>query len=272
MNENARGGISADALKLLAMLTMVVDHVGAVLFPRMLILRAVGRLAFPIYMWLLVEGFAHTSSRKRYMGRMAAFALLSEVPFDLALSGRLTFRWQNIYFTLLWALLLLAVLEKVLDAGTSLWEADSPAKTGFWQLIGRHRKAAGAFVLAGFMVLARLLHFDYGCSGPVLAAVFYLHFRTGSPPLLAGFLLFSLSNLCTPLLDGFYMGWERLAASPVIWANAWQTVWLECLGAFAVIFIGRYNGVRRWKRGRLLFYLFYPLHLLILYGVRIAVA
>ncbi len=270
-NENARGGISADTLKLIAMITMAVDHVGAVLFPRMLMLRAIGRLAFPIYMWLLVEGFAHTSSRKKYMGRMAIFALLSELPFDLALSGRLTWRWQNIYFSLLWALLLLMALEKVLDAGSSLHEADGGTGGGFGQFVGKHRLAAGLLVLTGFMIPARLLHFDYGCTGPVLAAMFYLYFRTGSPGLLAGFLLFSFSNLCTPLIDGFQKGWERLIASPAIWDNAWQTVCLECVGVFAILFIGRYNGVRKWKRGKLLFYLFYPLHLLLLYAVRLAI-
>lgn len=268
MKENVRDGISADALKLLAMLTMVIDHVGAVLFPRMLILRLIGRLAFPIYVWLLVEGFAHTSSRKRYMGRMAAFALLSEAPFDLALSGRLTLQWQNVYFSLFWSLVLLTALEWVADGGDG---KGGGRFEGFRMYAGRHRVVSGALLLACFMILARLLRFDYGCTAPVLTALFYLYFRTGRPELLLGFFVFSFSNFCTPLIDGLQKGGAWPTGNPGVWERAWRTVWIECFGAPAVFLIRRCNGVRRWKKGKLLFYFFYPLHLLILYAVRAAI-
>ena len=81
-------GISADALKWIALLTMLCDHAGAVLFAQYPVMRLIGRTAFPLFVWLLVEGFFHTSSRKKYLGRMAFFALVSELPFDLALYGR----------------------------------------------------------------------------------------------------------------------------------------------------------------------------------------
>ena len=66
---------------------MLIDHAGAVLFPQYEILRIVGRLAFPIYAYTLVEGLVHTHDVKKYMLRLGAFALISEIPFDLAFFG-----------------------------------------------------------------------------------------------------------------------------------------------------------------------------------------
>lgn len=269
-----RSGISADWLKIIAMITMVIDHVGAALLPEAEILRLIGRASFPIYVWLLVMGFVHTSSRKKYMLQMAVFALISEVPFDLAFSGRLTFEWQNIYFSLLWALLLMAVLEKVLDAADEKREAERQTAQRRRRKTGMESAALAAclaLILTAFMIPARFLHFDYGCTGPVLAAVFYLNYRIGKPPLLTGFLLFSFSNLCTPVVDGLLNGGIRdgVLLRAEIWNGALSTALTECCGAAAVPVIRQYNGVRRWKRGKLFFYLFYPVHLLILYGIRV---
>ena len=98
-------------LKLLAMLCMTVDHVGAVLFPGIPLLRWIGRLAMPVFCWGIGEGFRHTHSRKQYFGRLMGLALLSEVPFDLAFYGGICSGHQNVFFTLALGLLALWALE-----------------------------------------------------------------------------------------------------------------------------------------------------------------
>ena len=226
-------GISADALKWIALLTMLCDHAGAVLFAQYPVMRLIGRTAFPLFVWLLVEGFFHTSSRKKYLGRMAFFALVSELPFDLALYGRPDRQGQNVFFTLSISLVMLVFLKRAMDACQRKRQAGEKA---FLQTL------AAVGTVAAAMAAAELFCVDYGGSGPLLAALFYCYKRKGSPGLAVSFLIFCLS-----------MGL--------------LTAMVEIFGIVSVPLIARYNGKRTGRgRGRL-FYLFYPLHLLILYGI-----
>ena len=121
-------GISGSTLKIIAIVTMLIDHTGATVLRAILnqpnimdnlfnrdvwvsiysASRSIGRLAFPIFCFLLVEGFVHTRNVYKYAGRMFLFALISEIPFDIALKGNLYIpQKQNVYFTLLIGLLVL---------------------------------------------------------------------------------------------------------------------------------------------------------------------
>lgn len=239
-----KGSISCDLLKAIAMAAMVADHIGAVLFPSAIVLRLIGRIAFPLYVWLLVIGFAHTSNLRKYLFRLGVFALISEVPFDLAVSGEMTGQWQNIYFTLFLSLAMMAVLRVILDRG------------------GRYAVLAAVLTVAAAMLLSEGLHFDYGSTGPVLAAMFYLFWRNKRPGLAVGFLIFSFSGMLDPIWNA---GDPRSAA---VWSSALASSVIESCGLPAVLIIQRCNGRREQRRGKLFFYAFYPLHLLVLYGIR----
>lgn len=106
-------GLNSFQLKWIAIVTMLTDHVGAVLFPDEVVFRVIGRIAFPIFCYLLVEGFFYTRNVHRYMLRLGIFALLSEIPYDLAFYRKYLFlRSQNVFFTLLIGVGLLYILEK----------------------------------------------------------------------------------------------------------------------------------------------------------------
>ena len=118
--------LSGTALKRIACLSMLIDHIGAALLENGLfrqnavwqggvrldfVMRMAGRLAFPIYCFLLVEGFVHTHDFRKYALRMLGFALLSEFPFDWAFFSGVWWGHQNVYFTLLLGLLAMKALD-----------------------------------------------------------------------------------------------------------------------------------------------------------------
>lgn len=176
-----RFGISGCVLKYLAVILMAIDHIGAsilevyVLNIRMnapagtyfypwwdqilmvdRIIRYIGRLAFPIFCFLLVEGFLHTRDVKKYAVRLGLFALISEIPFDLALHASFwSPGWQNVYFTLLIGLLTIWFIRR---------EAHRPV-------------LCSVGILAG-VCLAELLHTDYGAVGVAAIVLLYLLYHS----------------------------------------------------------------------------------------------
>lgn len=238
-------GLNGFALKCLAMATMAIDHTGFVLFPQYLFLRVIGRLAFPIYCFLLAEGACRTKNRPRYALRLFLFALLSELPFNLIHDGRL---WnsdaQNVMFTLLFGLLASWCIE------LACWNAPGGA---FAQQAapgndGRHRASSGGVRLllwalgvvgaVSLVALAEWMRTDYGGIGVLFILIFY----------------------------GFY---GRRLLQPAAFAVADIVLFggLQSYAVAAVVPISLYNG-KRGPNVKYLFYFFYPAHLLALYVIR----
>ena len=150
--------LDGTALKLIAMASMVLDHVGDNFFPGQVWMRVLGRIAMPIFAFCISEGFAHTHDKTRYLMRMGIFALVSEVPFDLVTAGvPLEFSHQNIMATFFWAILGLMLFERIAGEGAP-----------------KSRRAAGYIMLAVFAMLSVLLGLDYNMLGCGLISVFYL--------------------------------------------------------------------------------------------------
>ena len=111
MGRNSKLQISSAGLHILAMGFMVCDHVWAMLFPAAEWLTCVGRMAFPIFAFMIAEGYRHTRNLKRYLLRMLIGALLAEIPFDLMYSGGVFYPFhQNVLWTFLLSLLLIFLL------------------------------------------------------------------------------------------------------------------------------------------------------------------
>lgn len=104
-------GLSQEGLKLIACAAMLLDHIGAVLLPGPG-LRIVGRIAFPIFCFLLVEGAAHTRSTKKYGWRLFLGAVLSELPYDFLFYGEPTWEHQSVMVTLLLGLIMIHWMRK----------------------------------------------------------------------------------------------------------------------------------------------------------------
>lgn len=197
MEKTERKGITGSVLKWIAVASMFLDHAAASLieegafslgsramslqdplFLLDLVLRAIGRLAFPIYCFLLAEGYRHTRDVRKYLLRLLAFGLVSEIPFDLVFKHRvLEFSYQNVYFTLLLGLLAIHIYQCVMAKGSRL---HIPALL-----------AAAPWVAAAF-----LLHTDYGAWGAgLILALHVLRDRPAWRNTAAALLLFGSSPL-----------------------------------------------------------------------------
>lgn len=130
---------------------MIIDHIGAFLFPQYLGFRIIGRIAFPIYTFLIAEGFCHTRDVRKYMLRLGAFALISEIPFDLAATGKaLEFTHQNVFFTLFLGVVLLYLYTS------------------------QYNKAARIGSIVLLLLAADFLRTDYGAWGVLMIFCFYI--------------------------------------------------------------------------------------------------
>lgn len=227
--------LSGSSLKLLALFSMLVDHCAAFLLKNfgwakeplfslsghdlstVSLMRMFGRIAFPLFAFLIVEGFIHTRDRKTYGQNLLIFALLSEIPYNLAVSGSIFCTKQNVMFTLLIGFLGLCAIEKF--------------RTDIKNL---------SISLLGLMVASYLFKADYGCFG-------------------YGFIIL------------LYLLREQKLLQAVVGCCVLPS---HLVGGLAFIPINLYNGERGFIKGvvgKYLCYAFYPVHLLVLYLVRLAI-
>lgn len=247
--EVRKKGISGSTIKIIAIVAMLIDHIGAVIIERMInqlgvnslntanlqelmqfitknggilliyfLMRAIGRIGFPIFCFLLVEGFLHTKNVTKYALRLLAFALISEIPFDLGFCGK-PFYWgyQNVFFTLFIGLLVMIAYRAIEGLKVNKF-----FKVAFYIL-----------ALAVGIIASMLLKTDYGTTygiGVICIMALYIFRKNKVHQIIAGCITF-------------------------LW---------EITAPLAFIPIGLYNG-RRGLSLKYFFYAFYPLHLFILY-------
>ncbi|MBQ3030386.1 MAG: conjugal transfer protein TraX [Agathobacter sp.] len=255
-------------LKMIALITMLVDHIAAVVIWRMYvasfsitgsmqlsdavgnkiivwvaqnqelvyniyeIMRYIGRMAFPIYCFLLVEGFLHTSSVAKYVLRLFMFALISEVPFDLAIAGQWwSLDYSNVFFTLGIGLVLIWILsyiEKFYEFWNEKHWDDFIGKLIYIVIAGFVSVFMGAFADI-------VLKTDYGMAGVFAIAVLFL---------------------LRQMREVAYVGAVMLLS--VMSSNT------EILALLMLIPLCRYDGTRGKTINKYAFYAFYPVHLFVL--------
>lgn len=244
-------GLTGSHLKWIAIITMFIDHIGAALleigvlqkvadavlagnsFDYVMadyhfwynfdtVLRAIGRIAFPIFCFLLVEGFLHTKNVKKYALRLGLFALISEIPFDLAFENRLLeFSYQNVFFTLLIGLLVLI--------GLKYFEETMPL----------HLSRLRFIVALTGILFAVFLRTDYDAFGIILIFLLYEFRHLPKLRCIAGaiLMLFSSTTGCLAfLLIWFYNG-ERGKQLPKYFFYVFYPAHLLLLFLTRIIFL-----------------------------------
>ena len=227
--------LSQEVLKLIACITMLIDHFGHAVVPYLPVpymeqlyyaCRIVGRIAFPIYCFLLCEGMRHTRNPQKYILRLAIGMLLSELPFDILFEGGISWEYQSVMVTLTLGAVMLLCMQKT------------------------EKKWLKLLLVIPFAVLAELSKCDYGAGGIATIAVFALFDRL------------SLQSAAL-----FLVNWQLLPSAAVMVFGI--VVIIQLFAVAAMIPIALYSGEKRThsKVVQWAFYLFYPLHLLVLWMI-----
>lgn len=214
-------------LKYIAIITMFIDHIGEFIFSDLygfdsmeyMICKIIGRIAFPIFAFLLVEGLKKTKNKKKYFFNLLIFALISEIPFDLAVSGKyIDFEQQNIFFTLLTNLTILYIIDKIKIKNVNI------------------KILFELFIVTFFSIVSFYFKFDYLFFAPWIIYTYYKFYGNKK-------ILFLVSEL------SFFFEFDSLVH-------------------IGNILIYLYNG-ERGKQNKYFFYLFYPIHIIIIYLIKI---
>ena len=228
-------GLSGNALKIIAIITMFIDHMGLLLFPQCMPLRVIGRLAFPIFSFMIAEGCLHTHNRARYLGRIFVLGAVCQLVSTIFGDESIRFH-QGILLTFSIAIAIIYSIDG-LKAAKRPWSESlfvvALLALGFI-LIGLPR----LFAEHGFK-------FDYGTLGALLpVALYYLRHRTARLIATAAFLA-GIACLNTPI---------------------------QFFSLLSLPLLALYTGkLGKWKL-KYLFYVFYPSHLVFLYLIAYLVA
>ena len=225
-------GLSGNMLKIIAAICMTIDHMGVILFPDVMLLRIIGRLAFPIFAFLIAEGCRHTKNKVRYFFVMALFAIVFQVFYTLFTADM----YLNIFFTLSFAILIIYSLQFFSDAIKS----KNVPKTIF-------SAASVILIIACVYITGRYFLIDYGFWGCMLPAFAYVVPASGS-------IFIKLLRIVL-----FAVGMFPLIGSVEISVQAYEF--------FALIPLLFYNGKRGKYNMKYFFYIFYPLHIVIIYAI-----
>lgn len=325
VSSNPKSGIPGSTLKIIAITVMFIDHFAAIILESLIlspkvhslnisynsvyntyfVMRLIGRLGFPIFCFLLVEGFSHTHNKLKYLRNLAIFALVSEIPFDLAFRGNwYDFGYQNVFFTLFLGLVALIVFDYFMA------KESMPNLMYYIGFLG--------YILAGFVAVSFLAKSDlignvlrgYAEAAGLESTIdSYVKFsfslaKLGTIAGLCFLAVFALINykwglkklgtvgLCLIALFVAYFAAEYLltdyAGGGVITIAAMYlfkkksnmkagiigcvilTIMqiIECTAFFMLIPLKKYNGQRGISL-KYFFYAFYPAHILILYFVNV---
>lgn len=242
--QKTKFNLSSAGLHILAMAFMLCDHLWATIIPGNDWMTCLGRLAFPLFAFMLVEGYFHTRNLKKYALRLLVFAVISEVPFNLMMvSSPVFFFHQNVIWTLLIGLWMIHLNEKA--KATGIMKVRLPV-------------AAGTLFLG--YVLGIVSFCDYNGAGVLMVLVFY--FFRGRTPLCIAAQLAGMYFINFEMLKGLSYQVELFGTTRFIPQQGFAIL--------AMIPILLYRGQKGYssKWFQYLCYWFYPAHMLLLWLIR----
>lgn len=221
-------GLNNNQLKIIAMISMLLDHIGLVFFPQIRVLRYIGRLAFPIFAYMIAEGCRYTKNRKRYLGMIAGMALVFQIVYFVFMNSL----YQGILVNFAFSIATIFTIESFI----------------------KNKKISNRILMLLFVCTVLFIYIclpgalkkygfniDYGIWGLILPILVYFTPNKWLRAVFCGIWLIIMS-----IVTAKTMQWWSLLTIP--------------------LFI-LYNEKRGGKNLKYVFYIFYPLHLVIIYGI-----
>lgn len=227
-------------LKIIAIISMLIDHLGDAWFKQTTVMNVIGRIAFPIFAFQISEGYIYTKNLKKYFFRLFIFALLSQIPFMLFRSTFTTDFALNIFFTLSFGLFTIFLYDKLINNSFSLMK-NIKIENFF-----KHFFAILCLLIIG--ILAEVAKFDYGFYGILIIFLFYV-FRNNKILMYVSFIIASIIRYAVII---YYDGYHYLY------------IFLIIFTILPLLLLHFYNG-KQGRKVKYFMYIFYPIHLLILY-------
>ena len=225
--------MSAFDIKIIAISAMVIDHIGLFFFPNLILLRVIGRLAFPLFAFLIANGAYHTHDINKYMQRIIIFALISQVPFTLANNQINTPFYLNVLFTLSLGLFAIKIIRRT------------------------ENKRVWIVAVIACSLLASILNTDYGAGGVLSVISLYLFFKNIRLMVLAQTMILILLPTIAILFQSFFH----------LWHAPFALYYFDALGLFSLFFIFSYNS-KEGPKTKYLFYVFYPLQYVVIFFLK----
>lgn len=239
--------LSGNTLKIIAAIAMLCDHIGAILFPKILLFRYIGRIAFPIFAYFIAEGCRYTRNRLRYLLTIATMATLFQIVYFIVVGDT----YMSIFVTFTLSILLIYLFDdfkrRLLCPKSKLWQTLLAAMAFLLIFIGVYLVNTLPSIKALFLIDYGF----YGCVTPLFAAL--LHERAGMPPALAR-------------LDTTFTS-TALMAIPLTGLLFLAEIPGQAFSFLALPLLWLYNGERGKYKMKYFFYIFYPAHLVVLYGI-----
>ena len=239
--------LNGNVLKIIAVILMVIDHVGFTFFPSVMILRYIGRLAMPVFAFMIAEGCRYTKDKLRYFLTIAVLGTVCQIVYFVFDPSAYLY---NILITFSLAILVVYALsfmkKSLLETGVSV-KVKALSITAF---IG---------VIAGVYVFCYFFFVDYGFWGVMLPAFASLFdFR-------------NISNEKAKILDKLIIRVLTFAVGLAVFVFTSGMLDFTVYSLFSIILLLLYNGERGKAKMKYFFYVFYPLHLVIIEGIYILI-
>lgn len=224
--------MSSFQIKIIAAIFMVIDHIGVILFPQYLILRIIGRIAFPIFAWMISVSYSKTSNSTKMLLRLILIGTIIQIPYYIVLRDM----YLNIFFTLALGVVCIKIYERTI------------------------KKRYIAFPLVLIVgLIAEYMNSDYGLYGVMTIFIFYL-FADNIRKIIYSQVILNIVNVSYIAMINYFNN-RKIINNELV----------QVFSLASLIIIYNYNG-KRGRKWKYFFYLFYPLHIVLIYSIKVLIA